>query len=465
MNWGTSMLSSIVQLVVLSVCHAQEGWTIDAAVGQDVSLQCGVQVQGTFERLVWKLDTNSTELVAYSFGGSVSCNTRKKENCDLRSDGSLELHNLQETDSGDYFCVVGLDEKYYSQHTLVVHPEAAFETCPNSEDVFVTQTGPDEIVPAYTNPVCKNTDVIGIVTCDPASGAKIGIGVTEIVCNCTHSDNVVDTCKIPIPDVSPFENCSGSGSVSGSKEHTQPEFATSLSLQPNVTIIQGKQLELKNSVTGYPIPTILCYKDGKQLDPEAGYKTTFSERLAMLTAESTKEGDQGMFSCVAVNPEGDDITSCNVLFEKHTKPEFKTHLQPHMTVIDGKPLKLECSVNGYPNPTILWYKDGKLLDSQAGYKTTFSEGFAILTCESTKEGDEGMFSCKAVNPAGDNITSCKVVVERSKVMVQPSDDSGTLEGHSDVTDSGKPFTNPNESGYTAVDTPGMLQYVLFDETP
>ncbi|KAJ8035214.1 hypothetical protein HOLleu_22367 [Holothuria leucospilota] len=200
MNWGTSILLSIVQFVVLSVCHAQKDWTINVVMGQDVMIPCGVQVRGTLERLVWKLGHyNSTEPLAYLVEGSRSCNTRKKENCDLRSDGTLELPNVQETDSGNYFCVIGSDEKYHSQHTLVVHPKVAFETFPKSEDVFVAQTGPDEIVLAYTIPVCKNTDVIGTVTCDPPSGAKIGIDVTEIVCNCIHSDNVVDTCETSIP--------------------------------------------------------------------------------------------------------------------------------------------------------------------------------------------------------------------------------------------------------------------------
>ncbi|KAJ8035229.1 hypothetical protein HOLleu_22387 [Holothuria leucospilota] len=200
MKQRPSILRSIMQFVVLSVCHAQNSWMINVAVGQDVRIPCGVQVQGSFERLVWNLgDGNSTEQLAYSYDGARSCNTQKKENCYLRSDGSLELQNVQETDSDDYFCAVDIEEKYYSQHTLVVHPEVAFETCPNSADVSVTQTGPDEIVLIYTNPVCKNTDVIGIVTCDPPSGAKIGISVTEIVCTCTHSGNVVDTCETYIP--------------------------------------------------------------------------------------------------------------------------------------------------------------------------------------------------------------------------------------------------------------------------
>ncbi|KAJ8035227.1 Titin [Holothuria leucospilota] len=82
-----------------------------------------------------------------------------------------------------------------------------------------------------------------------------------------------------------------------------------------MTATRGAPLELKCSVNGYPIPNITWYKDGKQLDPQAGYNTTFSEGVAMLTTQTIKEGDQGMFSCVAVNPEGDDITSCNVLIQ------------------------------------------------------------------------------------------------------------------------------------------------------
>lgn len=427
-----------MQLVVLSVCHAQEGWTIDAAVGQDVSLQCGVQVQGTFERLVWKLDTNSTELVAYSFGGSVSCNTRKKENCDLRSDGSLELHNLQETDSGDYFCVVGLDEKYYSQHTLVVHPEVAFETFPKSEDVFVAQTGPDEIVLAYTYPVCKNTDAIGTVTCDPPPGAKIGMNVTEIVCNCIHSGNVVDTCEIPIPDVAPsYENCSGSDPVSGSK-------AVSI-VCPRVTAL-GIFLGIFIGAVLGGVGRLMEYfykKHSQKQSTDIKKENGECEEMLNETVLTTESNER----CTPQRS-----TAGN---KEHTKPEFTSHLQTQMTVILGEKLELKCPVIGYPSPTILWYKDGKQLDPQAGYKTTFSEGVAMLTAESTKEGDEGLFSCVTVNPEGDDITSCNVLVERSTTIVQPSDETGTLtEALSDVkTDSGLPCTNPDESGNTAVDTP------------
>ena len=61
---------------------------------------------------------------------------------------------------------------------------------------------------------------------------------------------------------------------------------------------------------------------------------------------------------------------------------------------------MECEAEGDPPPTVLWKKDGVILDvndPDRGYYTSLQ---GSLTIESATLEDGGRYSCSATNPAG-----------------------------------------------------------------
>lgn len=69
---------------------------------------------------------------------------------------------------------------------------------------------------------------------------------------------------------------------------------------------------LKCKVGGYPAPKVMWYKDGTQLVNEAPYELFSDGGEQSLFFPQAEEEDGGVFSCLATNPSGQDVSSCNV---------------------------------------------------------------------------------------------------------------------------------------------------------
>jgi hemicentin len=72
--------------------------------------------------------------------------------------------------------------------------------------------------------------------------------------------------------------------------------------------------------------------------------------------------------------------------------------RPEITVIRGKSISLECEVQGIPQPTVTWMKDGRPLTKGKGVEI-LDEG-RILQLKNVHVSDTGRYVCVAVNVAG-----------------------------------------------------------------
>lgn len=68
-------------------------------------------------------------------------------------------------------------------------------------------------------------------------------------------------------------------------------------------------------------------------------------------------------------------------------------------------------MTGYPEPEILWEKDGLSIETYPDYLTKFENGLCTLTIEETFTEDSAVFTCRAINSAGSSETSAKVIVK------------------------------------------------------
>jgi hypothetical protein len=63
---------------------------------------------------------------------------------------------------------------------------------------------------------------------------------------------------------------------------------------------------------------------------------------------------------------------CNNVDQRKT-PSFVHHLQSHVAIVAGESAELNCHVTGFPQPQIIWYRDGvKIADG-----TDFTIGLCI----------------------------------------------------------------------------------------
>ncbi|KAF4092982.1 hypothetical protein AMELA_G00028560 [Ameiurus melas] len=94
-----------------------------------------------------------------------------------------------------------------------------------------------------------------------------------------------------------------------------------------------------------------------------------------------------------------------------SKPEFiKTPFD--LSVFEDSTAQLVCHVTGYPDPEVLWLRDGEVLEEQDGsVQVDYEEnGMCVLTLDSISLQHSGMYTCKATNDHGDALCSAKITV-------------------------------------------------------
>lgn len=107
--------------------------------------------------------------------------------------------------------------------------------------------------------------------------------------------------KVPQETVVPEEGIEG-----------QPPKFTEL-LQPK-TVRDTERVELRVRFTGIPVPTITWYFDGSPIKPSTDFQITIDveRRESTLIIVEVFPEDEGEYTCIAVNPFGEAITTCRL---------------------------------------------------------------------------------------------------------------------------------------------------------
>ena len=73
--------------------------------------------------------------------------------------------------------------------------------------------------------------------------------------------------------------------------------------------------------------------------------------------------------------------------------------EKNLSVVVGRPIAINCPVNGIPTPKIVWYKDGAVLDvSERNYRLLAAGRRLEITM--AEVSDTGRYKCEATNVAG-----------------------------------------------------------------
>ncbi|XP_067585037.1 hemicentin-1 isoform X1 [Pseudorca crassidens] len=188
---------------------------------------------------------------------------------------------------------------------------------------------------------------------------------------------------------------------------TEKNYNVNIWVPPNIygsdelaqlTVIEGHLISLLCESSGIPPPNLIWKKKGSPvLADSAGRVRTLSggRQLQISVAE---ESDAGLYTCVASNVAGAAKKDYNLqVYIRPTIANSGSH-PTEIIVTRGKSISLECEVEGIPQPTVTWMKDGRPLTKGRGMEVT-DEGH-ILQLKNVHVSDTGRYVCVAVNIAG-----------------------------------------------------------------
>lgn len=117
-------------------------------------------------------------------------------------------------------------------------------------------------------------------------------------------------------------------------------------------------------------------------------------------------------------------------------PVFIVPLLQQTTVEEAKPLHLECQVEPKtdPNLKVDWYFNSKALVHGSRFKMTSDFGFVTLDLTEVYERDQGIYTCKAYNKAGEAFTSSTIFCTGKAGLIEATQHPKGKEGLEKIQD-------------------------------
>ncbi|NXX95340.1 HMCN1 protein, partial [Centropus bengalensis] len=357
--------------------------------GNEISLECGVQ--GVPEPAVsWLRD--GRPLVS---GRDIAI---------LHHGRSLQLKNVQVSDTGRYVCVAanvaGLADRKYDLNVHVPPSIAGDLQVP--ENISVVEKNPISLVceasgiplPSITwlrngRPVALNSSLRVL-----SGGRTLRLTHTSV------AEEGQYTCIVT--------NAAG---------EVRKDFYLSVLVPPgivgentleDVKVKERHGVTLTCEVTGNPVPQIAWIKDGQSLTEDEDHK--FLSSGSFLQIANAQITDTGRYTCIASNAAGDKSKSysLNVLVSPTIVGADGRGNAEEVTVISNSPTSLVCEAYSYPPATITWLKDGQPLESSRNIRIL--PGGRTLQILNAQGDNAGKYTCTATNEAGETLKHFEVKV-------------------------------------------------------
>uniref|UniRef100_A0A8B9HBV8 Myomesin-1 n=1 Tax=Astyanax mexicanus TaxID=7994 RepID=A0A8B9HBV8_ASTMX len=228
-----------------------------------------------------------------------------------------------------------------------------------------------------------------------------------------------------------------------------PEFV----IKPRSHTVWEKQsVRLHCTVSGWPEPRVVWYKNNVSIDPMSNpgkYKVESSYSVHSLEINRCDFDDTAQYRVSAMNSKG-ELSAIASVVVKRFKGEveeslpcvgvlcvcvsdpcleygitFETHIVEKFGVSfgnEGETLSLGCSVIIYPSlqrfqPEIEWYRDDKLLVPSKWVQVHWSGDRATLTLTHLNKEDEGLYTLRVITKSGYETHSAYVFVRDSDAEV------------------------------------------------
>lgn len=163
------------------------------------------------------------------------------------------------------------------------------------------------------------------------------------------------------------------------------------------------------AIAGIPSPTVVwTRRDQSPLSHRIK-----EEYPGTIVINDITLGESGEYECKASNVAGESTQTASVtVFQPpviHVTPE-----QTELTITEGDELKIECTAEGLPSPTVTWKTPNQIeatlgLPGYDPYSRSLAQ--AIVHKYNVNRGDEGTYVCQASNDAGSDEKYIYVIVQ------------------------------------------------------
>ncbi|XP_021693567.1 papilin isoform X5 [Aedes aegypti] len=180
-----------------------------------------------------------------------------------------------------------------------------------------------------------------------------------------------------------------------------PSYPTGEAAAPGLETVPDEDLDIKSEeggiatlrcyATGFPPPSIRWKKGEVVLNTNQGrFVLTSSGDLQIVQLHRT---DSGTYVCIADNGVGEPVfrevkLQVNVPVSARQDLPYGTQFAPNSNITIG------CKVDGYPRPTVNWYKDGRIVEPT---NRIYIEDDHTLNVFGALPSDSGSYKCLARN--------------------------------------------------------------------
>ncbi|XP_026832432.1 titin isoform X1 [Drosophila erecta] len=226
-----------------------------------------------------------------------------------------------------------------------------------------------------------------------------------------------------------------------------------------------------------PTMSIEWFYNGQPLQAAAKFKSIYDFGYCALDLTNSYAENSGIYTCKATNSKGSATTSGTLkctggktMFldtqhpqgeagleavqeteeelakrytSKSTKPEtqypppvWTKPLQAEFHLSEAQPIHLEANVEPKEDPNLFieWYFNGKMLNHGSRFKMTSEFGFVTMDMTEVYARDQGIYTCKAYNKAGEAFTSTTIFCSSKENIIESTQHPKGAEGLEQIQD-------------------------------
>ncbi|XP_068104559.1 hemicentin-2 [Hyperolius riggenbachi] len=187
----------------------------------------------------------------------------------------------------------------------------------------------------------------------------------------------------------------------------------------NVSAVLHSSISIVCDVQSHPIPEITWYKDGQVLHPGRGYLIMPGGQVLQIARVQLSH--QGQYACRAQNPAGSDEKHIHLAVYAPPSIREPPNVNRETVLRLGGTLTLLCESEATPQPTVTWYKNGKLLTGD-GSISIHNSG-QRLEIRNVQAQDKGLYTCKMTNVAGEAELTYTVIIQVPTSILHPKNET------------------------------------------